>query len=291
MSLIQEIKDYLTFSTSERNGILVLSGILFLVLLYYFLSPLLIKPESIDPRIMQQKMNALLAAYDSSSAQQHGIHPDSIRYFKFNPNKLSKEKWLQLGLTEDQVRVIKNYENAGGKFYNKKDVKKIYSISDEIYVRLEPWIDLPEESYQQEPTFQKKEQEPLLIEINTADSAELTKLYGIGPAFASRIISYRKLLGGYYTKAQLLEVYGMDEERFQGFQENITVDPNRIAKIHILEADFKEILRHPYISYPLTKYFCNERDSLKTNGLKHLMQFKGMHDSLFQKITPYLSLD
>jgi len=257
MSLIQEIKDYLTFSTSERKGILVLSGILFLVLLYYFLSPLLIKPESIDPRIVQQKMNALLAAYDSSSSQQRGIHPDSIRYFKFNPNKLSKEKWLQLGLTEDQVRVIKNYENAGGKFYTKQDVKKIYSISEEIYVRLEPWIDLPEESYQQEPTFREKEQESLLIEINIADSAGLTRLYGIGPAFASRIISYRELLGGYYTRAQLLEVYGMDRERYEGFQKNIIIDPKQIKKIKILQADFKEILRHPYIPYSLTKFICN----------------------------------
>lgn len=291
MSLIREIKDYLTFSTSERNGILLLSAILFLVLFYYFLSPLLIKPESIDPKLMRQKMNALIAAYDSSSTQQNGIHPDSIKHFKFDPNNLPEEKWLQLGLTEDQVRVIKNYEKAGGKFYTKQDVKKIYSISEDIYDRLEPWIDLPEKSYQQKTSSQDKKQKPLLIEINSADSSDLTMLYGIGPAFASRIISYRDLLGGYHTKTQLLEVYGMDEERYQGFQENISVDPKKIVKITIMDADFKEILRHPYIPYSLTKFICNQRDSLKNRGLRHLMQFKGMSDSLFQKITPYLSLE
>jgi DNA uptake protein ComE-like DNA-binding protein len=39
-----------------------------------------------------------------------------------------------------------------------------------------------------------------VIERNTADSAKLTTLHGIGPSFARHIINYRNRLGGFYRK-------------------------------------------------------------------------------------------
>src|SRR5690606_10593866 len=59
---------------------------------------------------------------------------------EFDPNNLPAEEWRKMGFSENQVKVIKNYEAKGGKFYTKKDVAKIYSISDEEYARIEPYI-------------------------------------------------------------------------------------------------------------------------------------------------------
>src|SRR5665647_1059817 len=47
------------------------------------------------------------------------------------------------------------------------------------------------------------------LDLNSADSLHLLEIPGIGPVFASRIIRYRTLLGGYYAVDQLREVYGM----------------------------------------------------------------------------------
>ena len=63
-----------------------------------------------------------------------------------------------------------------------------------------------------------------MIELNLADSALLETLPGIGPAFAGRIIRYRRILGGFRSPGQLREVYGMTEERYRQFEGKVTVD-------------------------------------------------------------------
>lgn len=87
------------------------------------------------------------------------------------------------------------------------------------------------------------------VELNSADTAELQRLYGIGPAFAVRIAKYRDLLGGFVRKEQLLEVYGMDTVRFSGIADNVTVDPSQVRRIAINSATLDELRRHPYLDY------------------------------------------
>src|SRR3569833_3197280 len=67
-------------------------------------------------------------------------------------------------------------------------------------------------------TVYKKAASNVVIELNSADSAKLTELKGIGPSFARRIINYRNRLGGFINKEQLKEVYGMDDDRYAEMQ-------------------------------------------------------------------------
>lgn len=87
-----------------------------------------------------------------------------------------------------------------------------------------------------------------VIDLNAADSATLTRIPGIGPTFARRIVSYRRQLGGYYTVLQLQEVYGMDYERFCNLRPwfKIGIKPDRIDLKGVVG---DSILRHPYINY------------------------------------------
>jgi len=59
------------------------------------------------------------------------------------------------------------------------------------------------------------------VELNSADSTELVQLTGIGSVFANRILKYRELLGGFYSTAQLLEVYNFHVETFKKIENNI----------------------------------------------------------------------
>jgi competence protein ComEA len=52
------------------------------------------------------------------------------------------------------------------------------------------------------------------ISLNSTDTAEWKKIPGIGSVYASRIVKYRKRLGGFARKEQLLEVYGVDSELY-----------------------------------------------------------------------------
>lgn len=60
---------------------------------------------------------------------------------KFNPNDLSREQWIDLGFTEKQVNTILNYKRSlGGKFQNAEILRKCYSISEDKFQELEPFL-------------------------------------------------------------------------------------------------------------------------------------------------------
>jgi competence protein ComEA len=62
-----------------------------------------------------------------------------------------------------------------------------------------------------------------LVNLNTADSASLESLPGIGPALASRIISWREQNGGFRAVDELLAVSGIGEKTLAGFRDQVTV--------------------------------------------------------------------
>jgi DNA uptake protein ComE-like DNA-binding protein len=137
--------------------------------------------------------------------------------------------------------VVKNYEAKGGRFYSKADVKKIYSISPDDYARLEPYINLPA-SYQKAAPGE-------IIEINSADSARLTRIRWIGPAFAIRIIRYRQRLGGFYSKEQLKEVFGIDDTKYNEIKNGIAVNNKAISKVNVNNVTLNQLRRYPYLSF------------------------------------------
>lgn len=59
--------------------------------------------------------------------------------------------------------------------------------------------------------------------LNTATTAELDALPGIGPALAQRILDYRAQIGGFTSIEQLIDVRGIGDTLFNDLKELITV--------------------------------------------------------------------
>lgn len=64
---------------------------------------------------------------------------------------------------------------------------------------------------------------PDLININTAEQAQLESLPGVGEATAKAIISYREKNGGFAAIEDIMNVSGIKEGRFEALREFITV--------------------------------------------------------------------
>ena len=94
----------------------------------------------------------------------------------------------------------------------------------------------------------KVERNRYVCNLNTADSAALVRLYGIGGYYAGKILEYRDRLGGSFAdKRQLLEIKGFSQERYDGIEHSIVVDKEDMKPFSILAADRKAMERHPYI--------------------------------------------
>lgn len=276
------INDYFYFNQKERRGIfMLLSIILTLICINLFVIPHLGKEEPIDKEAMIAWVDSLM----QKPSEQ--VETKIIEYFKFDPNLIAKKDWLKLGLSEKQTQIILNYRKAGGKFFKNEDLRKIYSISKVQYKKLEPFIFIrktktktPNKISPPKKTF---------IELNSADSMDLVSIYGIGPVLSSRIIKYRKLLGGYVHPSQLTEVYGIDSAKFQKIKHNFTsCDTAKLILLNINTADFKELLKHPYISYEFVKYIVNARKAEGFNSVEDLSVQTIIPDSVFRKLRPYL---
>lgn len=123
---------------------------------------------------------------------------------------------------------------------------------------------------------QEKLSDSEFIYLNETDTAEWKKIPGIGSIYATRIIKYRKLLGGFVSIEQLKEVYGISDDLFQKISLFVREDDN-FVKLNINKLTFKEINAHPYINYKQTKAIMNLRQRKgninSTNELAMLDEF------------------
>lgn len=137
-------------------------------------------------------------------------------------------------------------------------------------------------------TMQKRVAHYDTLEINSADSTSLVLLPAIGPVFASRIIKYREMLGGYFSVSQLLEVYGFDSSRYKTVAPYILVNKSSIRCVCINTDDFRTVLHHPYISYEMTKMFFNNKRKTEYSDWDDFQNRNNLPDSLSIRLMPYL---
>lgn len=64
----------------------------------------------------------------------------------------------------------------------------------------------------------------VVVNINTADVSELSRLPGIGEATAKTIIDYRTINGEFETIFDIMKVSGIKEAKFETIRDFITVD-------------------------------------------------------------------
>ncbi|MGV3507828.1 MAG: helix-hairpin-helix domain-containing protein [Sphingobacteriaceae bacterium] len=303
--MYKSFKEFFAFSKKELNGLLVL----FILLLLIAFAPIIYSqfnpPEVYDYSAFRKEIEEFRASAQEKKFYYKNFEPQNESYeevasgepFAFNPNGLAITEWKKLGLSDKQIKVIKNYESKGGKFYSKEDLKKIYSIKEDDYIRLEPFIQIPERVDRYKSDFKDdypKKAKPALviIDINTADSIELERLNGIGPAFASRIIKYRNRLGGFCRKEQLKEVYGLDSILYQKIENQITLSSTAVKQIPLNSATFEDLKRHPYLSFKqmnaIIQYRNQHGDYKSLNDLKSVAI---LNEAVLHKIAPYLSFN
>lgn len=149
-----------------------------------------------------------------------------------------------------------------------------------------------DKSWYRDSNQNRKKAPRQIVQLNSADTLQLQELYGIGPTFARRIVKYRNLLGGYVRKEQLLEVYGMDAERYNQIASYISVDPSAVKKIDINSASINDLKRHPYLDYYQAKALVAYRERGNTfSSMDDLLKVNLIEPSTTTKLQGYIQFN
>ena len=233
--------------------------------------------------------------------QANEIQEDST--FVFNPNMVSWNELTQLGLRDRVASSWIAWRNAGKVFHTTEDIAAVHGITMQELDLVMPYVvwDLQEdESMVSDDKNQEHSPQannwkdipinskvPPRVNLNSANQASLEALPGIGPVLSERIIRYRKLLGGFTSINQLLEVYGLKESHYNRAVDYLYVISEEVTMIDLDTAAFRVILRHPYANYGLTKALFERH----TQGISIDSIETTLEDSLrlpYLKLKPYL---
>jgi len=290
---------YLSLTRGERNGFFMLAILIMSLMAGRILIPVI--TESPIPDFNEAETaflsfrHALQGAETGVSPEQASAgrepgseHPPSraaIQYFDFDPNHITYEELLILGLSDRVARTLVKYRNSGGKFHSKQDLMKVYGLERADFYRLEPYIDIP-----LIPAVRKRD--AIAFELNGTDTLQLQGIYGIGPVFANRITRYRDLLGGFYSREQLKEVYGLQEEQYEEIIRHVIIDTSFLRKMNLNTVEREILIRHPYLTAYQADAIMAYRDYKgEWTDIHEIMWNNLLPDSVFERIRPYLKIE
>lgn len=217
-----------------------------------------------------------------------------IEYFFFDPNTIETSELRKLGFRERIIANIGKYRDKGGSFIQPEDLKIIYGLSDEKYLEVEKWIkiepgeiniEIPEEKQISLNADVIKED----YELNTLTYKDLVLLTDGNAKLSGRILNYKKLLGGYYSVKQLLEVYEMNDSIYKSLDLAIKVDTLRIETLSLNISSYSDLLRHPYLDKVHVNIIMKYREYKNSEiNMKEFINNQILPDSTSRKIRPYL---
>lgn len=192
-----------------------------------------------------------------------------------------------IGFSPRQAEVIVRYREASEGIRDAEQFRKCYVVSDRMAERLLPYIVFTEKSAAEDtaPTPAAPER----IEINSADSAALRSVVGIGEKSVAEIMRYRELLGGFSSVEQLAELKCVTESNYERILPQIRCDSCKISKIDINFADPKELMRHPYVSAKALRRIVKQR-KLKGgwSGIEEMIEDDIFTKDEAERLAPYL---
>ncbi|MBT1705912.1 helix-hairpin-helix domain-containing protein [Chryseosolibacter indicus] len=254
------ISNWLGFSRTEVNGFLILVPLMIILI---FSEPVYRWWRNKEPHDFskdERQLDSLVAILKTPKAFADTSNAASLANspFAFNPNKAPTEVLQRLGFSKTLSKRIAVYRQKGGVFRVKSDLLKIYGMDSTLYNQLYAFILLPEVIKREEKrsesfnTVSKKSFNK--FDINTADTTQLKTIYGIGSKLAIRIIKFRDALGGFNSKLQYKEVYGLDSAVVNELTKHAFITENfQPRQIDINAADEETLSSHPYIRRKLAK--------------------------------------
>lgn len=271
---------YFKFSREQRNGVLLLFGIIIVLQLIYFFVDFSVVAKNYPEK---QKWLSLQSQIDSMKTENQTELP---KMYLFNPNFITDYKGYKLGMSVEEIDRLLSFRKENKYVNSPKEFQNVTKISDSLLNAIAPYFKFPDwvnnkkefkayKNYSNQ-AFAKKEK-IVFIDINQATQEDLIKIYGIGEAISLRILKQKESLGVFVSMEQMKDVWGLSPEVIENLNAHfkVSVLPN-FKKIDINNASLKELSQFSYFRYALAKEIVTYR-SMKgdINNIEDLIKIKG----------------
>jgi DNA uptake protein ComE-like DNA-binding protein len=226
---------------------------------YKILSPYLMLPEK-TPDTFRHYSNPFKS------------HQIKVQYHSFDPNTTDLDGWKSLGFSDKQAQTIVNYRdrNLKGSFKSMEDIQKCFVISEEKFKEMKPYIKLNPVTMAQNKVTQKTELQQKKTDFSKTDLNSITFRqlleFGLDERSAGSIIGFRKKLGGFVNKEQILTTYNIDTELVKKLLSIAPLNTANVPKYNLTDAPEDWLKNHPYFKYSADKiifYRTSEKDEKK----------------------------
>lgn len=303
------------FSDSDRRGIFLLECILFVV----FVSIVFYTSHrgNTEESGAADTTHAVTKKPYQAKTYTYAVPEEPVETFPFDPNTADSTTLLRLGLSPWQVQSIYRYRAKHGRYHTPEDFRRLRGMTEELWQRIGPCVRIdPKFQYLKEkpasapvsetpvekpkveakrdsvPTaprdtfpHQEKYAEGTLVDVNTADTAELKKIPGIASYRARKIVEYRTLLGGFVDVEQVMESCELPDEAMAWF----SVGSHETARLDVNSLSVQKLMRHPYISFYQARDLVEYRKAHgPLKGFEDLQKIKGFEGEKAEKLRPYL---
>ena len=284
------VKSFLTYSKSQRIGILLFFGIIILVQGIYFFYDFTAK-ETIDKE--QSKWLALQSTVDSLKLNNKNYKPT---IYPFNPNFITDFKGYKLGMSVEEIDRLLAYR-AQNKFVNSAaEFQVVTKVSDSLLKAISPYFKFPDwvkNNKNNSQEFAKndfsKPGKIIVLDINQATKEDLMKVYGIGDKISDRILEQKDKYGAFVSMEQMDDIWGLSPEVLEKLKSSFAVKSvTNCKKINIKNASVKELTQFPFFRYQLAKDIVVFRTMKGDIKIEDLSKIKGFPLEKIKIIALYL---
>lgn len=207
---------------------------------------------------------------------------------KFDPNTVSQDKLVAMGLRNWQARNLISYREKYKPFKTKTQLGEVYGLDSALANKLKNYAKIDSATFGRKA---KPEKKMVPIALNQADSLQLLQVSGIGPYTAGKILKMRAALGGFHSHEQLLDIYPIDTVRLEKLRPQLLCK-GEVKRIDLNQASYEELMAHPYLNYRVVKNIIHFRENIRPfNEVNELRNIELVDAPLFRKIAPYLMVE
>lgn len=224
-----------------------------------------------------------------------------IRMQAFDPNVADSSTLVHLGFKPWQAKNMLKYRAAGGRYRKPEDLKRLYGMTDSMYLALVPYITIAQVENDSVladtlgldslPVW-TSEKKDTLINLRTADTTELKMIRGIGSYRARQIVGYRERLGGFVRVEQVKEILGMESTEVDSILAHLWIDSVAVEQMNVNTIGVQRLSRHPYLRFEQAKAIYElRRRKIRLDSIQQLQAIDCISGETLEKIAPYLNFD